>query len=144
MLNVSMADNRFGFFKENLGALGPAWMVHDIEWVESDYDELMKIQDVDVAHTAVMHNEFAELIPELGTTDSTSTLDQVEMIKYHPDGSTYKVNSEKGGLLVLVKWYPEGWTATVDGEQTELVRANYILRALPVEAGEISRCGAEL
>ena len=33
-------------------------------------------------------------------------------------------------------WYPDGWTATVDGEQTALVRANYILRALPVEAGE--------
>ena len=92
---------------------------------------------MDVAQTAVIHNEFAYLLPELTTTDSTSTLDQVELIKYHPEGSTYKVNSEKGGLLVLSEiWYPDGWTATVDGEQTDLVRANYILRALPVEAGE--------
>ena len=128
---------RFGFAKENPGALGPAWMVHDIKWVKSDDDELMKIQDVDVAQTAVMHNEFADLIPELAATDSTTTPDQVDLIKYHPEGSTYKVNSEKGGLLVLSEiWYPEGWTATVDGEQAELVRANYILRALPVDAGE--------
>ncbi len=138
MLNCKYVyDSRFGFANENPGALGPAWMVHHIEWVETDDDELMTLQDLDVSKIAVMHNEFAELMPELATIDSTSTLDQVELIKYHPEGSTYKVKSEMGGLLVLSEiWYPDGWTATVDGEQTDLVRANYILRALPVEAGE--------
>ena len=43
----------------------------------------------------------------------------------------------RNGLLVLSEiWYPEGWTATVDGVEVPLVRANYILRALPIDAGD--------
>jgi hypothetical protein len=40
------------------------------------------------------------------------------------------------GYLVLADtWYP-GWRATVDGEPTELLRANYAFRAVSLEAGE--------
>ena len=43
----------------------------------------------------------------------------VTLEKYHPEGSTYSVNSERGGLLVLSEvHYPVGWTATVDGERS--------------------------
>jgi uncharacterized membrane protein YfhO len=32
--------------------------------------------------------------------------------------------------------YQKGWTAYVDGQETELLRANYMYMALPIEAGE--------
>ena len=49
----------------------------------------------------------------------------------------YKNVGDRNGLLVLSEiWYPEGWTATIDGLEVPLVRANYILRALPIEAGD--------
>ena len=40
------------------------------------------------------------------------------------------------GLLVLTEQSFPGWTATVDGEETEVVTANAIFRAVPLEAGE--------
>jgi hypothetical protein len=39
------------------------------------------------------------------------------------------------GLVVSNEIFAPGWTATVDGRPTKLVRANYLLRGVPVTAG---------
>ena len=59
------------------------------------------------------------------------------LVQYHPEGSTYEVNSAQGGLLCLSEmYYPLGWTATVDGKETPIVRANSLLMALKVPPGK--------
>jgi uncharacterized membrane protein YfhO len=40
------------------------------------------------------------------------------------------------GYLVLAYTYYPGWTATVDGRPAEILRADYVLLAVPVEAGQ--------
>ena len=117
--------------------MGPAWVVHDIYKAVSNEDELFAIENTDVANVAIVHEEFGSLIAQFTPADSTTSPSRVELVEYHPMGSTYKVSGERNGLLVLSEiWYPEGWTATVDGVEVPLVRANYILRALPIEAGD--------
>jgi len=116
-------------------ALGPAWVVNNINWVESNDDELFSIENTDVATTAIVHEEFRDYIPQFTQADSAQT--SVELLAYHPEGSTYKVSGNSDGLLVLSEiWHPEGWSATIDGEDASLLRANYILRALPITAGD--------
>jgi hypothetical protein len=47
-----------------------------------------------------------------------------------------QVNAPASGWLVLSDtWYP-GWRAWVDGQATPILRANYLFRAIPLEAGE--------
>jgi len=46
------------------------------------------------------------------------------------------VRSQKGGVVVLSEIYYPGWTCTIDGEATGIARANYVLRAIKVPAGE--------
>ena len=90
-----------------------------------------------MSQVALVHEEFKALVSDLGSEDSSSTESSVELVEYHPEGSTYSVSTESDGLLILSEvWYPEGWSATVDGDEVPLVRANYILRALPISAGE--------
>ena len=117
-------------------ALGPAWVVNNVNWVKSNDEELFSIDGTELSDVAIVHEEFRDyLSDDFGTSDSTSS--SVELLQYHPEGSTYKVNNSHDGLLVMSEiWYPEGWSATVDGVDAELVRANYILRALPISAGD--------
>ena len=52
------------------------------------------------------------------------------------DEVQYDVNSKKGGLVVFSEIYYPGWTATIDGNEANIIRANYVLRAMEVPAGK--------
>ena len=114
------------------GGLGPAWFVDDVTWVGSAEEEIAGIAGLNPAAQAVVHTEFQEVLGRVNAPGAS----EVALEAYHPEGSSYKVNSQRGGLLVLSEvHYPVGWTATVDGEEVPLVRVNYILSGLNVPAG---------
>lgn len=117
------------------GALGPAWITHQIAWIDSPESEIERIRNVDLGSTAIVSREFESIISyESSETEAKSN---VTLLNYHPEGSVYKTQSEKDGMLVISEvWYAEGWTAYVDGEETPLFRANYILRAIELPSGE--------
>jgi hypothetical protein len=52
-----------------------------------------------------------------------------------PDVLRLAVDSDKPALLIIADdWFP-AWKATVDGQETEVLRAYHSLRAVPVPAG---------
>jgi hypothetical protein len=46
------------------------------------------------------------------------------------------VNGSSGGVLVILDPYWPGWEATIDGVPTEVWRANYLFRAMPLPPGD--------
>jgi len=49
----------------------------------------------------------------------------------------YKSFSRKDEFAVFSEiYYPEGWQVYIDGKPSKLVRADYVLRAMSIPAGE--------
>ena len=47
-----------------------------------------------------------------------------------------KISLKEDRILTLSIPYQKGWTAYVDGQETEILRANYMYMAIPLEAGD--------
>ncbi len=58
-----------------------------------------------------------------------------EIIHYKPEEVVIKAAAPCDGWVVLSDVYFPGWKATVNGEKTEIFRADYIFRAVPVGPG---------
>ena len=104
-----------------------------VTWVGSAEEEISGIAGLKPAAQALVHIEFEATLGQVNAPGSND----VTLEKYHPEGSSYKVNSRARRVACAGQevHYPVGWTATVDGEEVLLVRVNYILSGLEVPAG---------
>ena len=117
---------------ENPFALGNAWFVEEVQYVDNANEEIEAIHSFDPLQAAVVDKKFAEMVKPM-SSDSTAT---IELLAYEPNYLKYEVNSEKGGTVVFSEIYYPGWQSTVDSEPVPHGRANYILRAMNVPAGK--------
>jgi hypothetical protein len=58
------------------------------------------------------------------------------IVKYEPERVQIRARSNGPGLLVLSDNYYPGWKATVDGHDVPVERVDYLLRGVPLGAGE--------
>ncbi|MCR4774091.1 MAG: YfhO family protein [Prevotella sp.] len=112
---------------------GNAWFVDKITYAQNANEELEKTGKIDLRHEAVADAKFKT---QLGNAAEQDDVSIVTIKSYAPNHLVYNVNSGKGGIIVFSEIYYPGWTATVDGKDVELGRANYVLRALNVSAGK--------
>jgi len=121
-------------YQINPGALGNAWFVDSIAYVDSPDKEMNALDSIKPAVYAVADKAFK---PILGNASHKLPGDTVYETAYAPNRLAYKSKSAKGNLAVFSEiFFPWGWTATIDGETAPIGRVNYVLRALNVPAGE--------
>jgi uncharacterized membrane protein YfhO len=101
--------------------------------VSNANEELEGIRGLNLRREAVADQQFKDVLGEGVVQDSVGL---VRIKAYEPNKLTYKVESDKGGVVVFSEIYYPGWTATVDGVEQELGRVNYVLRALQVKPGK--------
>lgn len=117
---------------QNPYAMGNAWMVSKVQYVDNANEELAGIGKVNLHDVAVADKKFQAVLGESAQQDSAS---QVVMTSYEPNEVKYDVTSKNGGVVVFSENYYPGWTCTVDGQPVEVGRVNYILRAINVKPG---------
>jgi len=87
------------------------------------------------------HDFYQSLLVESdsGVSDTIVSNDggkaSVNLIRTSPNRVVLEVLSPRAGWLVLSDSYDEGWRASVNGEERRVLRANYIQRAVRVDAG---------
>ncbi|MBD5231233.1 MAG: YfhO family protein [Bacteroidales bacterium] len=118
--------------EQNPDALGHAWWVQSIDYVDNANAEMAALDNLDTRHAAVADKSFEKILGK-ASADSTAT---VTLTKYAPNRLNYKTVSNTPGVVVFSEiYFPWGWTATIDGKEAPIGRANYVLRALQVPAG---------
>lgn len=118
----------------NTSAMGPAWLVDSLVYVDGADAEMAALASVDVHAAAVADNRFRQLLGE--ECPSFAPGDTVRLISYTPNRVAYDVSTRGGAVGVFSEiYFPWGWKATIDGEAAPLARVNYVLRAMRLPAG---------
>ena len=136
MLNAKYIVDGQNQILSNPDALGNAWFVDKIDWVDSPDAEMAALQTIDPARTAAIDKAFSDVIK--APSDSVVPTDTIFMTSYAPDKLTYhaKVAAKEGLAVFSEVYFPWGWTATVDGNETPIARADYVLRAINIPQGD--------
>lgn len=118
----------------NPAANGNAWLVSDVKFVNSPNEEIQAISIVDNKKTAVISNDDKSYLSgKQIVADHTAS---INLTKYKANELEYKSQSKTPQLAVFSEiYYPHGWKMLVDGKEVPYIKANYLLRAVHIPAG---------
>ncbi|MBK6546924.1 MAG: YfhO family protein [Saprospiraceae bacterium] len=119
----------------NSSAMGNAWLIQNIKFVNSPDEEIADLEKNNLKQFVIIHKEFESKISKTQFDGNGS----IKLSSYSPNKLTYEFDSQTDQFVVFSEvWYgPDlGWHITIDGKETELVRANYVLRAAQIPAGK--------
>lgn len=83
---------------------------------------------LDLSHTVLLEGE---QVPVTGETAG-----RVEITDYSYNRVVIEAENEKEAYLVLLDRYDPDWRAFIDGQRADIVKANYLFRALYLEPGQ--------
>ena len=116
-------------------ANGNAWFVSDVKFVNTPNEEIDQIGKAITKRTAIVNSDDkAYFNGKTMVQDSTAT---IQLTKYVADELEFRTNSKTPQLAVFSEiYYPLGWKISVDGKEVDYIKANYLLRAVHVPAGQ--------
>jgi len=115
---------------ENKFTNGSAWVITDVIGANSADEEIAAVCGLNTKIQAVIdQTKFS--IP------STEGRGSITLKEKTPNKVTYDANITLGSATGVFSeiYYPHGWVATIDGVEAEILRANYVLRALEIPEG---------
>ena len=121
---------------QNPYALGNAWFVDELHYVDNANEEIEQLGQADPRHVAVADRRFSQTLGEAGPA-SDDNQPYIRLKEYEPNRLVYETDNEDDGIAVFSEiYYPDGWYATIDGQPAGLARVNYVLRAMRIPAGQ--------
>ncbi len=120
--------------QRNPYANGDAWFVENVISAENADQEIRLLDSLNTKTTAVIGKEFIAKVPNNTTSrDSTASID---LFSYQPNHLVYETSTKSEQLAIFSEvYYPKGWNAYINGKPAEYFRANYVLRAMVIPAG---------
>ena len=139
MLNTKYIINQQGQLQGNSQAHGTAWFVKNVEFASTPDQEIALLDSISTANTAIINeNEFGNQLSELNIQNSEDG--KIELVNYTPDEINYTSSSSSDQLAVFSEIWMDGkqWRLYIDGNESNLIRANYLLRSAVIPKGDRS------
>ena len=155
---ISMLNGRYIILGEsyppvvNPYAYGNAWFVSDFVPAATPDEEIALLASTDLRNTAVIGDDFKWAQKALETSDTTAF---ITLTHYAPNELRYSFSTGEESTAIFSEiYYPKGWKAwiepagaygevrggryqpTAEGRQTELFRADWMLRGAVIPEGE--------
>ena len=120
----------------NPEANGNAWFVSQVKLVHSADEEMKALDQFESKNVAVINAKQFEVKKTAFVKDSSAT---ITLDSYQPNHLKYtSINTNEGLAIFSEMYYKNGWNAYIDGKKVEYLQADYVLRALPIPAGQHS------
>jgi hypothetical protein len=121
---------------KNLKMLPHAYLISQCKVVKSEkeYKEILVSKTFDPEKIVLLDEEPKNFACVENTLKDKQK--PVTIVAYESNSVELSVNSSERRLLFLSDSYYPGWKATINGKNTEILRANYLFRAIIVEPGE--------
>ena len=134
MLNTKyLIVNPNGAPLQDPAPLGNAWFVNSYEIAENADAEIDALEGLNPANKTIIDKRFSKYVE--GKTYQKSGSIQLEVSD--PNYLKYNFRSGSEQLTVFSEiYYDKGWNAYIDGEEAPYFRANYVLRAMSIPAGD--------
>jgi hypothetical protein len=118
----------------NEDANGNAWFVHEIEFVDTANEEIKALDSLNTKEKVVLTRNYEPDVKDLNfKRDSAAS---IVLNSYKANEMVYKTASQSDQLAVFSEiYYKDGWNAYLDGKIIPYMRANYVLRAAVIPAG---------
>lgn len=115
-----------------------ATLVHHATILPRYTDHLATLKDpgFDPLKTVLLESDYqghARTLPD--NAGEAAAQDTVKTVSYRPNRIDLRTFSASGSYLLLSELFYPGWTARVDGGRVPILRADYLLRAIPLSAG---------
>jgi hypothetical protein len=129
-------DDKYEVY-QNLAAFPRAFLVNNFQVVQDPQKivDVMLSPDTDLRQTAILESPPQY---EVSVQSSDQAASNVTITDYQPDQVDIKYQSDRTQLLFLSDNYYPGWQAYIDGQPTQIKRADYTFRAIVAPAGSHS------
>ncbi|MBK5284323.1 MAG: YfhO family protein [Bacteroidia bacterium] len=120
---------------QNPSAAGNCWFVNEFKLVANADSEITSLRDINPTMTAIVDQRFGNELK--GLVPNKDTTQKITLTSYEPNDLVYQSKTTTEQLAVFSEiYYDKGWNVYVDGKLTPHFRADYVLRAMRVPAGE--------
>ncbi len=134
MLNTRYVISSDGEVARRESANGAAWFVEGVRYVNSPREEMDALEETDLKRVAVVDFEQK---PDIGAYAPIDFEGEISLMEYAPNRLKYHYTASEDAVAVFSEiYYNKGWRAYVDGEEVPYFRADYLLRAMRLPAGE--------
>lgn len=114
---------------------GNVWFVNEVKIVNSADAEMKALQTTDLKKIAIINQKD---VPDFkNNLSSKDTISSIKLVSYKSNYIQYASQNDVEGLAIFSEiYYPKGWNVYLDGKINTHFRADYVLRAMNIPAGQ--------